>query len=61
MGPNQEQVMAPLTNFAIGLIAVTVGAHLNFRRLHNSYGRILQIAIVESSLAFIAVFFTSTS
>ena len=58
MGPEQEFVMTPLTNFAIGLIAVTVGAHLNFRRLHNSYGRILQIAIVESTLAFIAVFFT---
>ena len=56
MGVGEEQIMTPLTNFAIGLIAVTVGAHLNFRRMHNSYGRILQIALVEASLAFVAVF-----
>jgi Kef-type K+ transport system membrane component KefB len=28
--------LEPLTHFALGLIAVTVGAHLNVRRLRNA-------------------------
>ena len=57
LGHHEEQVMKPVTQFAIGLIAVTMGTHLNFRRLHNSYKRILIIALSESLLAFGLVFF----
>jgi fructose PTS system EIIBC or EIIC component len=56
LGHAEEQSLVSLTNFAIGLIAVTVGAHLNFRLLHNSLRRILQIAIAESLMAFFCVF-----
>ena len=58
LGHAEEKIMAPITQFAIGLIAMTVGAHLNFRRLHNSYKRILFIAFSESLLAFGLVFFS---
>lgn len=57
LGHEEERSLASITSFAIGLIAVTVGAHLNFRLLHNSMRRILQIAIAESILAFMCVFF----
>jgi fructose PTS system EIIBC or EIIC component len=58
LGQAEEQSLSSITSFAIGLIAVTVGAHLNFRLLHNSLKRILQIAIAESMAAFFCVFFT---
>ncbi|MCM8543041.1 MAG: PTS sugar transporter subunit IIA [Lentisphaeraceae bacterium] len=57
LGHTEEKSLSSITSFAIGLIAVTVGAHLNFRLLHNSMRRILQIAIAESLLAFGCVFF----
>ena len=57
LGYEEEQSLSSITSFAIGLIAVTVGAHLNFRLLHNSLKRILQIAIAESLAAFMCVFF----
>ncbi|NQZ58688.1 MAG: PTS sugar transporter subunit IIA, partial [Lentisphaeraceae bacterium] len=56
LGHEEEKSLLAVTNFAIGLIAVTVGAHLNFRLLHNSLRRILQIAIAESLCAFGCVF-----
>jgi PTS system fructose-specific IIC component len=56
LGHEEEKSLVSITNFAIGLIAVTVGAHLNFRLLHNSLKRILQIAIAESLMAFGCVF-----
>ena len=56
LGHEEEKSLLAVTNFAIGLIAVTVGAHLNFRLLHNSLKRILQIAIAESLCAFGCVF-----
>ena len=51
-----EVSLTPITNFAIALIAFTVGTHLNFSRLHNSYQRIISIAILEASLAFFFAF-----
>ena len=54
---NVEASLAPITNFAIALIAFTVGTHLNFSRLHNSYQRIVSIAVFEASLAFFITFF----
>lgn len=58
LGHAEEKSLTSITSFAIGLIAVTVGAHLNFRLLHNSMKRILQIAIAESLMAFACVFFS---
>ena len=34
------EAMHPITGFALGLIAVTVGSHLNFFRLRNAAGRL---------------------
>ena len=56
IGHAEEASLKAVTSFAIGLIALTVGSHLNFNRLHNSLNRSLLIAIGESSLAFIAVY-----
>ncbi|WDE95659.1 PTS sugar transporter subunit IIA [Lentisphaera profundi] len=57
IGHTEEKNLASVTSFAIGLIALTVGSHLNFQKLHNSFNRNLLIAVGESSCAFIAVFF----
>ena len=57
IGHTEEKNLTAGTSFAIGLIALTVGSHLNFQKLHNSFNRNLLIAVGESSCAFIAVFF----
>ncbi|EDM27202.1 probable fructose specific permease-possibly phosphotransferase system component [Lentisphaera araneosa HTCC2155] len=57
IGHTEEKNLTAVTSFAIGLIALTVGSHLNFQKLHNSFNRNLLIAVGESSCAFIAVFF----
>jgi len=41
--------LAPLTDFALALIGVTVGAHLNLRRLRNA-GRRLALLLVSEAL-----------
>ena len=56
IGHEIEQKFLPITSFAVALIAITVGTHLNFNRLHNSYHRILTIAAMEASFAFLFVF-----
>jgi Kef-type K+ transport system membrane component KefB len=48
--------LQPLSSFAIGLIAVTVGVHFSYRRIHNSMRRIMFISIFESCTAIAAVF-----
>ena len=37
----------PLTDFALGLIAVTVGAHLNLKRLRNAGPRLVVLLLAE--------------
>ncbi len=44
------QSLSPLTDFAIGLMAVSVGAHLNVRRLRNARKRLLTLLVLESLL-----------
>ena len=51
------QGLAPLTHFALGLIAVTVGAHLNFSRLRNAGRRLLVLLIAEITITPALVFF----
>ncbi|MEO1234573.1 MAG: cation:proton antiporter [Myxococcota bacterium] len=40
----------PLTDFALGLIAVTVGAHLNLQRLRNAGRRLVVLLLAEVTL-----------
>jgi mannitol/fructose-specific phosphotransferase system IIA component (Ntr-type) len=40
----------PLTDFALGLIAVTVGAHLNLKRLRNAGRRLIVLLALEVTL-----------
>lgn len=55
LGPESVQSMMPLSNFAMGLIAVAIGSHLSWRRIHNALKRILSIALGEVILAFALV------
>ena len=48
--------LAPLTNFALGLIAVTVGAHLNIKRLRNAGRRLFLLLLTESTITPSVVF-----
>lgn len=38
---------APFTKFALGIIALTIGSHFDFRKLHNSTARVLTIALAD--------------
>ncbi len=48
--------LQPITNFALGLIAVTVGAHLNIKRLRNAGRRLFFLLLTESTLTPAVVF-----
>lgn len=48
--------LLPLTQFALGLIAVTVGAHLNLRRLRNAGRRLAALLLTESTITPALVF-----
>ena len=40
--------LQPLTHFALALIGVTVGAHLNLRRLRNAGKRLILLLVAEA-------------
>ena len=46
----------PITHFALGLIAVAVGNHLNLVRLRNAMKRLAFLALIEATLMPLAVF-----
>lgn len=46
----------PFTLFALGLIAVTVGSHLNIRRLRNAYSRLGTLLLLEATVTPLMVF-----
>ncbi len=48
--------LQPLTHFALGLIAVTVGAHLNVSRLRNAGRRLFFLLLTESLVTPAIVF-----
>ena len=48
--------LQPITHFALGLMAVTVGAHLNLRRLKNAGKRLGVLMLFESVLTPVFVF-----
>lgn len=54
-GPHAGEGLAPITEFALGLMAVSVGAHLNFRRLRNAFRRLLLLLLFETIFVVVAV------
>ncbi|MCA9037357.1 MAG: cation:proton antiporter [Planctomycetaceae bacterium] len=46
----------PLVDFALGLMAVAVGSHLNFRRLKVAYRRLFLLLILEGTLTPLLVY-----
>ena len=55
-GEEAVQGVTPLTHFALGLIAFTVGAHLNIRRLRNAGKRLFYLLLTESTITPLVVF-----
>lgn len=53
--------LRPITHFALGLVAVTVGSHLNLKQLRNATKRLLLLlsleAILTPALVFISVLY----
>lgn len=45
-----------ITNFALGFIGLTIGSHLNFRKLHNAGRRITLITLADVVITPILVF-----
>ena len=60
------EAFEPLVDFALGLMAVAVGSHLNFKRLLVARRRLMILLLLEASLTPLFVFgglylFTDTS
>lgn len=53
---HSSETFEPFTMFALSLVAVTIGGHLEFRRLHNAKKRILLISITQTVVTFGLVF-----
>lgn len=49
--------LAPVTHFALAIIAVAVGSHLHLPRLHNARRRLFALLIAESLVTPLVVFF----
>jgi mannitol/fructose-specific phosphotransferase system IIA component (Ntr-type)/Kef-type K+ transport system membrane component KefB len=43
----QLDALQPLSTFAMSLVAVSIGGHLSYRRIHNSLRRIISISLFE--------------
>ncbi|TDJ72246.1 MAG: PTS fructose transporter subunit IIA [Planctomycetota bacterium] len=69
MGPSVLEVfdrgtlegLHPVTHFALGLIAVMVGSHLNFHRLRNARKRLALLLLLEATLTPALVFVAARS
>jgi PTS system fructose-specific IIC component len=48
--------LEPLTGFALALVAVTIGSHLNFQRLRNAGRRLAWLALAEAIVTPVLVF-----
>jgi Kef-type K+ transport system membrane component KefB/mannitol/fructose-specific phosphotransferase system IIA component len=55
-GDEPLEALAPLTHLALGLIAITVGAHLNIRRLRNAGRRLFYLLLTEATITPFVVF-----
>lgn len=58
--PGALEGLTPLTHLALGLIAVTVGAHLNIPRLRNAGRRLSLLLLIDSTLTPLIVYFGLT-
>lgn len=47
--------LQPVATFAMSLVAVSIGGHLSYRRIHNSLRRIISISIFEVGLSVTSV------
>lgn len=56
LGHHAAERLQPLTEFALGLMAVTVGAHLNLRRLGNAGKRLVYLLVAECVVTPVLVF-----
>jgi Kef-type K+ transport system membrane component KefB/mannitol/fructose-specific phosphotransferase system IIA component (Ntr-type) len=52
------QSFAPITNFALGFIGLTIGSHLDFRKLHNAGKRIILITLTDVVITPVIVYFS---
>ncbi len=50
LSPQAIHGLQPITHFALGLIAVAVGGHLNFGRLRNAGKRLALLLLTESTI-----------
>lgn len=51
----QMKAFAPLSTFAMSLVAVSIGGHLSYRRIHNSIRRIFSLSFFEVLLTVSSV------
>jgi mannitol/fructose-specific phosphotransferase system IIA component (Ntr-type)/uncharacterized membrane protein YadS len=47
--------LEPLSTFAMSLVAVSIGGHLSYRRIHNSLKRIVSSSMLEVGFTFFSV------
>lgn len=47
--------LQPLSTFAMSLVAVSIGGHLSYRRIHNSLRRIISISLFEVTFSLVTV------
>ena len=57
-GDDALSALQPLTHLALGLIAITVGAHLNIRRLRNAGKRLGFLMLTEATVTPLIVYVT---
>lgn len=53
---NAYESFAPVTKFVLGLIGLTIGSHIDFRKLHNAGRRIIWIALFDLVLTIPLVY-----
>lgn len=56
LGPDDGHALRPVIDFALGLMAVAVGSHLQFRRLANAKRRLILLVGLEALLTPALVF-----
>lgn len=60
IGTHEQLVsLQPLSTFAMSLVAVSIGGHLSYRRIHNSLRRIISISLFEVGCCVITVMVAS--
>ena len=56
IGTHEQLVsLEPLSTFAMSLVAVSIGGHLSYRRIHNSLRRIISISLFEVGFCVVMV------